>query len=101
MTKDVLNLNDELVGDKIGDLNRRFIKEMEGVVVKLFGYQFSLINSMNSADILKAAQELYTKADSVCKGRSMIHSTSTYKTKLSAFSGWLSEYDINNYRRHD
>ena len=92
---------DKLVGDGLGDFNKKFAKDLERTVTKVFGANFANLEKMAPQDIQKAAQELFSKADAVCKAKSIAFTASSYKAKLSSFSGWLSEYDINNYRRHD
>jgi hypothetical protein len=98
---DLFDPVDELIGDGIGEFNKKFAKEMEKHVTRLFGSNFKELEKMRPAEIIKASQELYVKADAFCKAKTVSLNSSSYKTKLSAFSGWLSEYDINNYRRHD
>ena len=100
MEKDVFNLHDELLGEKIGEFNKRFIKEMDRHIFAAFGNKFSNLPNMKKDQIAKSLMELYTKADGFSKSSSIAQLSSSYKTKLSAFSGWLSEYDINDYRRH-
>ena len=98
MVKDMFSTSDTVLDQGFGDFNKKFAKEMERYIASLFGPMFSNIGKMSAAGIEKACGELFVKADGYCKGKSMCHTASSYKTKLSAFCGWLSEYDVNNYR---
>ena len=101
LMEDIFTINDKLVGEAIGDFNKKFIREIEKLAFKLFGPNFSNLETMKQKELSKAVQELFSKAEVFCRAKSISHTTSSYKTKLSAFSAWISEYDINNYRRHD
>lgn len=101
LVKDMFSQNDPILENGFGEFNKKFAKEMERYVTTTFGSGFSNISKMSATAIEKACSELFIKADGYCKGKSMSYNTSSYKTKLSAFSGWLSEYDINNYRAID
>jgi DNA-dependent protein kinase catalytic subunit len=101
MIKDVFTIEDEILGDNIGEFNRKFIKDMEKYVKVLFGDDFAKLTSMNQKELLNNTKELFLRADGYCKGKSVAFTTSTYKTKLSNFAGWLNDYDINNYRRQN
>jgi hypothetical protein len=101
IVKDMFSQTDPILEQGFGDFNKKFAKEMERYVSSTFGPGFSNIGKMNATAIEKACNELFIKADGYCKGKSMSHNASSYKTKLSAFAGWLSEYDINNYRSID
>lgn len=42
---------------------------------------------------------MIAKAEAYVRVKNMEHQTSTFKSKLSTFSSWLSEFDINSYRK--
>jgi hypothetical protein len=97
---DMFSQSDELLGQGFGEFNKKFSAEIYKRIITLFGERFENIGRMKPDTVLTGIQELYNKAENICKGKSM-GQASSYKTKLSAFSSWLSEYDINNYRRFD
>jgi DNA-dependent protein kinase catalytic subunit len=99
--KDIFSQSDPILDQGQGDFNKKFSKEMEKYVAANFGPGFSNLGKMTASEIEKASDALMLKADGFCKGRAISFNTSSYKTKLSAFAGWLSEYDVNNYRSMD
>lgn len=101
IVRDMFASSDALLENGFGDFNRYFAKNMEPYVASSFGPMFSNIGKMSTSAIQAACSELYVKASNFCIGKEMSRNMSTYKTKLSAFAGWLTEYDVNNYRAVD
>lgn len=99
LIQDVFCPSDELVGKKQGDFNLMFASDMSAYVRKYFGENFSKIEEMDAPSVQKACKSLFSKADAYVRVKNMEHQTSTFKQKLSAFSSWLSEFDINSYRK--
>lgn len=99
MIKDLFTTEDKLVGKKQGDFNLMFAKDMAAYVRKYFGDNFSKLEEMPAQMIGKNCKSLNVKADGYIRVKNLDNVSSTYKTKLGNFSSWLSEYDINNYRK--
>lgn len=97
--KDVFASEDGLVGKKQGDFNLMFAKEMKAYIRKYFGDNFSKLEQMDPQMIENNCKSMNVKADGYVRLKNLDNSTSTYKTKLGNFSSWLSEYDINNFRK--
>lgn len=99
MVIDLFTPEDKLVNKKQGDFNLMFAKDMGAYVRKYFGDNFNKLEEMDSQMIEKNCRSLNVKADGYVRVKNLDNVSSTYKTKLGNFSSWLSEFDINDYRK--
>ena len=76
-----------------------FAKDMGAYVRKYFGEDFCKLGEMDPGMIESNCKSLNVKADGYIRVKNIENVNSSYKTKLSNFSSWLSEFDVNNYRK--
>ena len=100
MIGDLFTDKDELVGKEQGEFNQKFSRDMAPYINKYFGKEFSKLHLMDEPLIKTNCKEFLSKAEKYVMLKSF-DKQGAYHSKLSEHSGWLSQYDINGFRKNN